>query len=99
MKGKRIKSEQKMREELSSYAKMIGAEKDLELLFHKWDSAIALAPEDERIDMAHMAILEVQALLDIYHNNGLTIGDQVVIAPSKEKHDQIVVPVAVKEKR
>jgi hypothetical protein len=99
MKGKRVKSEQKMREELSSYAKMIGAEKDLELLFHKWDTTIAMAPDHERVDMARMAILEVQALLGIYADNGLTIGDQVVIAPSTEKHDQIVVPVSVKEKR
>lgn len=98
MKGKRIKSEQKVRSELTAYAKTIGALEDLEQLFHKWDTAIALAPADERKDMARMAILEVQSLLDIYPNSGLTIGDEVVIKPSEEKHDQVVVPVAVKKK-
>jgi hypothetical protein len=95
---KKVKSEQKVRAELTAYAKTIGALEDLEQLFQKWDTAIALAPADERIDMARMAILEVQSLLDIHPFDGLTINDEVVIKPSEEKHDQIVVPVAVKKK-
>lgn len=92
------KSEQKVRAELMSYAKTIGAAEDLEQLFQKWDTAVALASPDEQVDMARMAILEVQKLLDIYPDDGLTINGEIVIAPSKEKHDQVVVPVAVRKK-
>lgn len=93
----KVKTEKKVRQELLSYAKTIGALEDLEQLFHKWDTAIALASENERLEMSRMAILEVQSLLDIYPDSGLSINGQVIIEPSKEKHDQIIVPVAVKK--
>lgn len=96
---KQIKSEDKIRQELMLYAVKIGAEKDLQLLFDRWDRAIALAPPDEKVDMARAAILEVQSLLDIHpeYGDGLTIGGEIVIPAAKERHDTILQPVAVKK--
>ena len=75
-----LKGESQMRKELmENYAKRIGAERDLQNLFNKWDRAIALSPESERLEMARLAILEVQALLDIHPVDGLTINNEVVI--------------------
>ena len=41
----------------------------------------------------------VQALLDIHpeYNDGLTIGDEIVIPAAKEKHDTVLQPVYVKK--
>lgn len=76
-------NEDETRMKLINHAKRIGAEEDLQNLFHKWDTAIALAPPSEKEDMSKMAILEVQALLDIgkYETDGLTINDEIIIAP------------------
>jgi hypothetical protein len=93
------KSEKKLRDELSAYAKIIGAEKDLEQLFHKWDTAIAMAPQDEKVAMAEMAILELHILLGIPTHEGVVVNGKVIAKASTKKHDQLVVPVAVKEKR
>lgn len=74
-----MKSEQQTRKGLMDHAKRIGAAEDLQNLFDKWDRAIALAPESEKLDMSRAAILQVQALLDIHAEDGLTINDEVVI--------------------
>jgi len=80
-------SEKETREKLFRHAKRIGAEGDLQNLFNKWDRALALAPPGEKVEMSRLAILEVQALLDIYaeEGDGLTINDEVVITPKKGK--------------
>ena len=72
-------TEKDTRKKLLDHAKRIGAEEDLKNLFNKWDRAIALAPPNERVDMSRLAILEVQALLDIHAEDGLTINEEVVI--------------------
>lgn len=82
------KTEQETRKWMFEHARRIGAEEDLKHLFCKWDSAIALAPISEKNDMAKMAILEVQALLDIHPEtgDGLTINDEVItIGASEDK--------------
>jgi len=81
-----MKSEKEVREGLMNHARRIGAQADLQHLFDKWDRAIALAPANEKLDMARAAILEVQALLDIHAKDGLTINNEIVIPmTSKEK--------------
>lgn len=77
-----MKTERGVRAGLFEYARSCGAERDLQELFDKWDRAIALAPQSEKTDMSRMAILEVQALLDIHPADGLTINGEVVI-PAK----------------
>lgn len=79
-----MKTEKEVRNGLFEYARRVGAETDLQELFNKWDRAIALAPETEKTDMSRMAILEVQALLDIRPQDGLTIGGEVIIPAGKE---------------
>ena len=74
-----MKSEQEMRKWLFEHARRIGAVQDLQELFNKWDRAIALAPEAEKLEMSRMAILEVQSLLDINPIDGLTINKEVII--------------------
>jgi hypothetical protein len=74
-----MKSEQEMRKWLFEHARRIGAVQDLQELFNKWDRAIALAPEVEKLEMSRMAILEVQSLLDINPIDGLTINKEVII--------------------
>lgn len=78
--------EKETRKKLMRHAKRVGAEHDLQNLFDKWDRAIALAPQSEIIEMSRLAILEVQALLDIHaeEGDGLTINDDVVVAPKLE---------------
>jgi len=83
-KKKEPMSEEETRTKLIKHARRIGAEEDLQNLFHKWDTAIALAPPSEREDMSKMAILEVQAMLDIHAEDGLTINDDIIIAPGGE---------------
>lgn len=80
-------SEQFTRKRLMEYAKLIGAQEDLEQLFKKWDAIIPLARPDERDDMARLAILEVERLLDVYsaQGDGLTINGQVVIPAAEKK--------------
>lgn len=73
-----MKNERQTRNGLMEFAKRIGAADDLQDLFDKWDRAIALAPESEKKDMARAAILQVQSLLDIYAEDGLTINDEVI---------------------
>lgn len=80
-KKKRPMNENETREKLLRHARRIGAEEDLQNLFHKWDTAIALAPPSEREEMSKMAILEVQAMLDISAEDGLTINEEIIIAP------------------
>lgn len=81
-----LKNESKTRYDLMEhYAKRIGAEKDLQNLFDKWDRAIALAPESEKKDMARAAILEVQFLLDIHGEDGLTINGEVIMPTMDQK--------------
>lgn len=80
-------SEHTTRERLMKFAKLIGAQEDLEQLFKKWDAIMPLAPLAERASMAHMAILEVERLLDIYsaQNDGLTINGKIAIPASDKK--------------
>jgi hypothetical protein len=56
-------------------------------LFNRWDRAIALAPNSEKKEMARTAILDVQALLDIHAEDGLTINGEVII-PAKSKENK-----------
>lgn len=86
--GKKM-NEEETRTKLLRHARRIGAEEDLKNLFHKWDTAIALAPPSEKEDMSKMAILEVQAMLDIgkYETDGLTINDDIIIAPGGKNED------------
>jgi hypothetical protein len=79
-----MKTEKQVRDGLMETARRIGAEKDLQNLFDKWDRAIALAPQSEKLDMARAAIIEVQNLLDIVPKDGLTINDEVVFKPGGE---------------
>jgi hypothetical protein len=79
--SKKPMTENETRSKLLRHARRIGAGEDLQNLFHKWDTAIALAPPSEKEDMSKMAILEVQALLDIHAEDGLTINDEIIIAP------------------
>jgi len=72
-------SEKETRKNLFNYARRIGAEKDLQNLMNKWDRMIALASSKERDDMCRLAILEVQSLLDIYAEAGLTINNEIII--------------------
>jgi hypothetical protein len=83
-----IPTEQYTRKRLMAYAELIGAKEDLEQLFIKWDSVMAIAPENEREPMAQMAILEVEKLLDCYSSlgNGLTVNGKTIIK-GKEKKD------------
>jgi hypothetical protein len=68
------------------HAKRIGAAEDLQNLFDKWDRAIALAPESEKLDMARAAILQVQELLDIHAEEGLTVNDEIILPAKGEKN-------------
>jgi hypothetical protein len=73
------RTEKETRERLMEHARRIGATEDLQELFNKWDRAIALAPSSEKDEMSKLAILEVQSLLDIHAEEGLTINDEVII--------------------
>lgn len=73
--------EEETRRKLLRYARRIGAEKDLQNVFDKWDRLMMLAPESEKPDMSKMAILEVQSVLDIHAEGGLTINGEVVMPP------------------
>lgn len=79
--------ETETRKKLLQHAKRIGAEQDLQQLFNKWDRVLALAPPNEKMEMSRLAILEVQALLDIYaeRGDGLTINDEIVVSASPKK--------------
>lgn len=74
-----MKSEEKVRKELMNFAKRIGAAADLQQLFEKWDRVLALAPQSEKKDISKLAILEVQSLLDIHAEDGLTIDGEIII--------------------
>ena len=78
-----MKTEKEVRNGLFEYARRVGAEKDLQELFSKWDRAIAFAPESEKTDMSRMAILEIQALLDIWPQDGLTINGETIIPATR----------------
>ena len=81
-----MKTEKQTRYWLMKHAKSIGAEKDLQDLFNKWDRAIMLAPNSEKEDMSKLAILQVQSLLDIRAEDGLTINGKVIIPAMGEKN-------------
>lgn len=78
------------RHRLMEYAKLIGAQEDLKQVFAKWDAILPLAPPGERAQMAHMAIMEVERLLDVYsaQGDGLTINGKVVIPAAKRESDK-----------
>lgn len=84
-----MKSEDQTRKGLMEYAKRIGAQEDLQYLFDKWDRALALAPPSEKKEMSKMAILEVQALLDIHaeENDGLTIDGEIIMPAAETKNE------------
>ena len=86
MQGK-VPTEQTTRKRLLAYAKLIGASEDLEQLFNKWDAIIPLAPPDERESMAHMAIMEVERLLDIHSAgcDGLSINGKIAIPAFRKR--------------
>lgn len=79
--ARKTMDEKETRQKLLQFAKKIGAKEDLQNLFDKWDRLIALAPPSEKEEMSKVAILEVQSLLDIHAENGLTINDQIIIPP------------------
>lgn len=79
--ARKTMDEKETRQKLLQFAKKIGAKEDLQNLFDKWDRLIALAPPSEKEEMSKIAILEVQSLLDIHAENGLTINDQIIIPP------------------
>jgi len=86
MSGK-VLSEQITRQRLMKFAKLIGAQEDLEQLFKKWDVVIPLASPGERESMAYMAIMEIERMLDIYsaQNDGLTINGKIAIPAAKKE--------------
>jgi hypothetical protein len=84
MMGKKL-TEKDTRSKLLDHAKRIGATDDLKRLFDKWDRALALAPRNEVDEMSKLAILEVQRLLDIHAEEGLTINNEIVIPEKGEK--------------
>lgn len=77
--------EKETRDKLIAHAKRIGAVEDLQNLFDRWDRAIALAPPSEKGEMSKLAILEVQRLLDIHAEDGLTINGEVVVNATNRK--------------
>lgn len=79
---KKLMNEKETREKLFRHARRIGAEEDLKYIFNKWDRIIALAPSSETIEASRLAILEVQSLLDIHAEDGLTINDELIIPKS-----------------
>ena len=83
----KVLSEPVTRQRLMKFAKLIGAQEDLEQLFKKWDAIIPLASPAERESMAHMAIMEVERLLDIYssQHDGLTINGKIAIPAAGKK--------------
>jgi len=83
-----MKTEKQTRYWLMDHAKRIGAGRDLQDLFDKWDRAIALAPQSERGDMSKLAILQIQSLLDIHAEDGLTINGEVIIPATGENNDR-----------
>jgi hypothetical protein len=78
-------SEKETRDKLIRHAERLGggAAEDLMNLLYKWDMALALAPESEREEMSKMAILDVQKLLDIRAEDGLTINDEIILNAKK----------------
>jgi hypothetical protein len=78
-KSRKLKSEKETREGLLCHAKRLHCEQDLQQLFDKWDRLIALAPPSEKQDMSRIAILEIQAFLDIRAQDGLTINGETVL--------------------
>ena len=83
--SKRPMVEKETRDKLMEHAKRIGAVEDLQNLFDRWDRAIALAPPGEKGEMSKLAILEVQRLLDIHAEDGLTINGEVVASATGRK--------------
>lgn len=79
---KKLMNEKETREKLFRHARRIGAEEDLKHIFNKWDRIIALAPSSETVEASRLAILEVQSLLDIHAEDGLTINDELIIPKS-----------------
>jgi len=77
--------EKETRDKLMEHARRIGAVEDLQNLFDRWDRAIALAPPGEKGEMAKLAILEVQRLLDIHAEDGLTVNGETVVEKSSRK--------------
>lgn len=77
--SKKPMEESETRKKIMDHARRIGAEKDLQNVFDKWDRAIALAPPSEKGEMSKLAILEVQRLLDIHAEDGLTVNGETVI--------------------
>jgi hypothetical protein len=73
--------EKEYREKITRFADMIGAREDLDQLLKKWDAIIPLAPPKERKQMALMAILEVERLLDIHSElrDGLEVDGEIII--------------------
>lgn len=87
MTQERAITEEKTRKGLLEHAHRIGATKDLQNLFDKWDRALALAPPSEKFDITCMAVLEVYQLLGIDPSEqGLTV-DNKIIVPNKSKED------------
>jgi hypothetical protein len=80
-------TEEYTRHRLMKYAELIGAQEDLKQVFAKWDALIPLAPPNERVPMAHMAILEIERLLDVYsaQGDGLTVNGKIVIPAAKKE--------------
>ena len=83
---KKIKSEKEMRKQLLTYARQIGAEDLLKQTFQKWDNIISQIPSNKINDIEEAqkdAILEVQYLLNIEPEHGLTIGNKTIIERKK----------------
>jgi len=84
-------SEQETRNKIMGYAIAIGAGKDLEQLFKKWDMIIPTLPPKEKEDASRLAILELQSLLDIHaeEGDGLSINNEVIIPAADIKNPKM----------
>ena len=61
----RVLPEQETRQRLLTHARMVGCEREMLLLFSKYDKLMRSCPSDvERKDMAKLASVEVYRLLD-----------------------------------
>lgn len=84
-------NEKETRNKIMNYAMAVGAGKDLEQLFKKWDMIIPTLPPDEKVEASRLAILELQSLLDIHseEGDGLTINNEVIIPAAKVKNPKM----------
>jgi hypothetical protein len=79
--SQKVLDERETRKRLLTHARMVGCERDMLLLFTKYDKLIRnCANEKERLDMGKLAAVEVYKLLggggELYVNNELVCEDK-----------------------